>query len=359
MTDSSSLLVGLTFPLSLLSMPFNIFKDGRIHLFQTSAEPASQAVVAVVLPCFNVRKHILSVLEKILPEVDYIVVVDDHCPQKTGEYVKQYCDDSRLHVIYHDTNKGVGGAVMSGYKAAIELGADIVVKIDGDGQMPPEILPTFVEPILLGNADYTKGNRFFDLEKLMSMPKSRIFGNAVLSFMAKFSSGYWNTFDPTNGYTAIHTKVLKRLPFDKISDDYFFETDMLFRLNTLRAVVIDVPMDASYADEQSNLKIHRVIGSFFWKHLRNTAKRVFYNYYLRNVSYASIELPIGLVLILFGLIFGSFHWGVATFSDQSNDAGTVMLSALPIIIGLQLLLAFLAYDIASVPQAALHQRLGS
>ena len=106
------------------------------------------------------------------------------------------------------------------------------------------------------------------------MPAIRLFGNAVLSFMTKISSGYWDLFDPTNGYTAIHVDVAKRLPFDKISKRYFFETDILFRLNTLRAVVQDVPMDASYGDEVSNLKISKIVGEFIIKHCRNFTKRI-------------------------------------------------------------------------------------
>ncbi len=151
------------------------------------------------------------------------------------------------------------------------------MKIDGDGQMDPSLIPVFVFPIAAGEADYAKGNRFFDLETIRIMPKVRLFGNAVLSFMCKLSSGYWNLFDPTNGYTAIHADVARRLPFDKISRRYFFETDMLFRLNTLRAVVVDVPMEAKYGNEESNLKISRIVGEFFAKHVRNFLKRIFYN----------------------------------------------------------------------------------
>ena len=139
----------------------------------------------------------------------------------------------------------------------------VVVKVDGDGQMDPRLIPSFVYPILRGEADYTKGNRFFDLESVRTMPRFRLLGNAILSFMTKLSSGYWNLFDPTNGFTAIHTDVARHLPFDKISRRYFFETDILFRLNTLRAVVVDVPMEAKYGDEVSNLKISKIVLEFF------------------------------------------------------------------------------------------------
>jgi len=173
--------------------------------------------------------------------------------------------------------------------------------------------------------------------------------------MTKFSSGYWDLFDPTNGYTAIHARVAEHLPFSKISERYFFETDILFRLNLIGAVVVDVPMDARYADEVSNLKISKIVGEFSVKHLRNSIKRIFYNYYLRDFSIASIELPIGLMLFVFGVIFGVSHWIGASVSGEVAPAGTVMLAALPVLIGIQLMLAFVGYDISHVPHKTLHK----
>src|SRR5690606_32052229 len=134
------------------------------------------------------------------------------------------------------------------------------------------LLPALVAPILAGDADYTKGNRFFDLAQIGRMPPIRIIGNAILSFMSKLSCGYWDMFDPTNGYTAIHARMARILPFEKISRRYFFETDILFRLNTFRAVVVDVPMDARYGEEVSGLRISRILGEFLFKHLRNLSK---------------------------------------------------------------------------------------
>ncbi|KRB83391.1 glycosyltransferase family 2 protein [Duganella sp. Root198D2] len=311
--------------------------------------------VAVVIPTFKARNHILGVITEIGTEVKRIYVVDDCCPDKTGDYVEQACKDQRVVVVRHTENQGVGGAVMTGYAAAIEDGMGILVKIDSDGQMDPALIPDFIAPILNGEADYTKGNRFFDLEDVRSMPKMRLFGNAVLSLMCKLSSGYWNLFDPTNGYTAIHANVARHLPFNKISRRYFFETDMLFRLNTLRAVVVDVPMEAKYGDEVSNLKISKIIGEFFVKHVRNFSKRIFYNYYLRDMSLASIELPLGLALSGFGLAYGSYHWMHSVQTGIATTAGTVMLAALPALMGLQLILAFISYDISTVPRRRIHR----
>ena len=306
--------------------------------------------ISVVIPSFRVRAHILGVLSRIGPEVAVIYVVDDCCPEQSGQWVASQCTDPRVRVLYHAENQGVGGAVMTGYRAAIEDGQDMVVKIDGDGQMDPALLPQFVAPLLAGDADYAKGNRFFHLDEIHQMPAIRLFGNAVLSFMSKVSTGYWSLFDPTNGYTAIQTRVASHLPLDRISRRYFFETDMLFRLNTLRAVVVDVPMDAFYGDEESNLKITKVLPEFLSKHIRNTLKRIFYNYYLRDLSLASFELPLSLFLIGFGLIFGAYRWWHVMETGVAATAGTVMLSALPLILGVQFLLAFLGADIANQPQ---------
>lgn len=313
--------------------------------------------IAVVIPCYKVTAHILDVVAAVGAECERIFVVDDACPDNSGHYVQKHNQDPRVVVLFHEQNQGVGGAVMSGYKAAIADGAEVIVKIDGDGQMDPSLLPLFVNPLLNGEADYAKGNRFFDLESLQAMPKIRLFGNSLLSLMTKLSSGYWNLFDPTNGYTAIHASVAKHLPFAKISQRYFFETDMLFRLNTLRAVVIDIPMDAKYEDEKSNLKITKIMGEFFVKHLRNTFKRIFYNYYLRDMSLASLELPIGVFMMLFGTLYGGYNWYISSLTQSFTPTGTVVLSAITLVMGLQLLLAFVGYDIASIPTRPIQNKI--
>ncbi|CAA9893014.1 Glycosyl transferase family 2 [Candidatus Methylobacter favarea] len=315
----------------------------------------TELTIAVVIPCYRVTNHVLNVIEKIGAEVSVIFAVDDACPDGSGDFIVKNCLDDRVVVLRNSQNLGVGGAVLTGYRAAIEAGAEVIVKIDGDGQMDPGLIPAFVAPIIAGDADYTKGNRFFDLEEIRAMPKVRLFGNAVLSFMTKLSSGYWDLFDPTNGYTAIQADVVRHLPFDKISCRYFFETDMLFRLNTLRAVVMDVPMDAQYGDEISNLKISKIVGEFLFKHIRNFSKRIFYNYYLRDMSLASIELPMGLLLLISGGGYGSYHWINSLQKGVTTPAGTVMLAVLPILMGTQLILAFLAYDIANVPRRPFHK----
>lgn len=312
--------------------------------------------IAVVIPCYKVIAHVLDVISRIGPEVSRIYVVDDCCPVGSGDHVESHCNDTRVVVLRHEQNQGVGGAVMTGYRAAISDDMQVIVKVDGDGQMDPALIAGFVRPIVSGEADYTKGNRFFDLEQIHQMPFLRLFGNAGLSFLTKLSSGYWDLFDPTNGFTAIHRDVARNLPLDRISRRYFFETDVLFRLGTLRAVVLDIPMHARYADEVSNLSISKVMGEFFFKNMRNTAKRIFYNYYLRDLSLASFELPVGVALLVFGVLFGLTKWYEVATAGTTASSGTVMLAAMPILVGVQLVLAFIGHDVRATPVKAIHRR---
>lgn len=311
--------------------------------------------IAVVVPSFKVGDALPDVVAAMPECVDRIYVVDDACPAGSGRNLRAHCRDPRVVVIEHDENRGVGGAVVTGYRQALADDFDIVVKVDGDGQMDPALIPRFLAPILAGEADYAKGNRFHDLEALAQMPGMRLFGNAVLSFMAKASSGYWDVFDPTNGYTAIHAEALARLPLDKLSPRYFFETDMLFRLGTIGAVVEDVPMQARYADEESNLRISRVLLPFLAGHAGNFVKRLFYRYVLRDFSIASVELFAGLALLAFGLAYGLGHWLDGLSSGVPNPVGTVVVTALCLLMGLQLVLAFLAWDMGAIPRRPLQR----
>ena len=313
--------------------------------------------VAVVIPSYKVSQHIIGVVEGIGPECHAIYVVDDGCPENSGKLVAEKITSERVVVLYNETNQGVGGAVMAGYRQAIADGADIIVKVDGDGQMNPALINKLIDPILSGHADYSKGNRFYNPSDLRQMPNVRLVGNALLSFMTKVSSGYWNSFDPTNGFTAIHAKVAEQLPMEKIARRYFFESDMLFHLNVMRAVVTDLPMSAKYGDEVSNLKIMNVIGEFLCRNISNTFKRIIYSYFLRNFSVASIEVILGPLLMLFGTVFGGYHWWLSSATGITATTGSVMIAALPIIVGTQLFLSFLNFDIQNEPREPLHPRL--
>ena len=305
--------------------------------------------IAVAIPCYKVTQHVLGVIQGIGPEVHTIYAVDDACPDGSGRFIEKHNQDPRVRVLFNPENRGVGGAIVTAYKAAIADGVDIVVKIDGDGQMNPALLHHFVRPLLRGEADYTKGNRFFRPESVQGMPPVRLFGNAVLSFMTKLSCGYWNIMDPTNGYTAARTCVLAELPLDKLEQRYFFETDMLFRLNTVRAVVKDVPMDAVYADEESHLKVGKVLPEFLRKHASRLWRRYVYSYLVRDFNVGSVYSLVGLVLLTFGLFFGLYGWISGVQHAAPATSGTVMLAALPVIVGIQCWIAFLHHDVSNVP----------
>lgn len=312
--------------------------------------------IHVVIPAYKVENHILDLIPRIGPEVEKIWVIDDACPNMSGELVKKKAKDSRVQVLFNSENQGVGGAVTTGYKAALAEGAEVVVKLDGDGQMFPEDIPALVKPIVVGEADYAKGNRFDSLDDLYQMPRIRIFGNAVLSFWSKLSSGYWSVTDPTNGFTAIHRAVLEKIELEKLSKRFFFESDMLFRLNISGAVVEDVALPARYGNEKSNLKIGKVLLEFPIKHIKNQLKRVFYRYYLREWSIASFELPLGIFLSGFGAWFGLSSFLAAAAAGRVTTAGQATIASLAIILGVQLLLSFLSYDIQSEPKIPKQRR---
>ena len=306
--------------------------------------------IAVIIPAYKVSRQILGVLSQIGSTVDSIYVVDDACPEMTGKIVSAQCHDSRVRVLHHSVNLGVGAAVKTGFSAAMQDGAKILIKVDGDGQMNPSLIPRLIHPLLSGDAEYSKGNRFFNVEKITEMPVIRIIGNLGLTFFSKLSSGYWDIFDPNNGFIAIKSEVYEQLPHTKISNRYFFESDMLFRLNLVRAVVTDISMEPHYGDEVSNLKVVSSFFEFTYKHIRNFWKRLIYNYFLREFTLASLEFLLGSMLIIIGLTLGANGWMRSALYGIPTQTGTLILTAMTFLSGLQLLLGFFAYDIANVPR---------
>jgi len=307
-------------------------------------------MIATIIPAFKTRTKILDVIAEIGPEVKNIYIVDDGCPQKTGQFVLEKIIDKRIQVIFHGKNLGVGAAMLTGYKKAISDGNTILVKVDSDGQMNPKLIHQFTDPIVNGAADYTKGNRFSSYQDIRAMPKIRIFGNMILSLITKFSCGYWNIFDPTNGFTAIHSKVASELINSKISKGYFFESDMLFWLYIHRASVKDIPMKAVYPNEISSLNIMKVIPYFLIMNTKNFIKRLYITYFLRDFSIYSLALLTGTILFSFGMVYGLYHWNISHLSGITASSGTVMLAALPIILGLQLIIYFISFDITNYPR---------
>lgn len=313
--------------------------------------------VAVVIPCYRTKQLAVPVVAATAPLADAVYVVDDCCPDGTADILRARGLPANVRLIVNERNLGVGGATIAGYRAALADGHEIVVKLDGDGQMDPSLIPYLVEPIVRGDADYAKGNRFFNVDDVRAMPRHRLFGNAGLSFLTKLASGYWNIFDPTNGFTAIHARLLERLSLDRIDSRYFFESDMLFRLGTMRAAVVDVPMAAKYGEETSNLRARRAVLPFLGKNLRNFFKRLFYNYVLRDFSVGSVQLLLFALLLPLGLIFSGYFWWQSARTGVAATSGEVMIAALPLIVAVQLLLAFLAYDVESTPRRAIHRNL--
>jgi dolichol-phosphate mannosyltransferase len=312
--------------------------------------------VAAIIPCFKVSAHVLELLSRIGPEVSAIYCVDDACPDGSGALIEAHNSDNRVFVLRHEKNEGVGGAMLTGYRQALADGHDILVKIDGDGQMDPGLVPQFLNPIEMGLADYTKGNRFFYIENAKGMPVARLLGNGALSFLTKLSSGYWNIFDPTNGYTAMHRSVGEIIVNRKIDKRYFFESDMLLNLYLVRAVVHDVPMAAVYGSEKSNLRAGRVAVPFLVKNIRNSLRRFFIQYLIRDFSLVTLEALIGTALLLFGLVAGSLFWFRSYVDGDAATAGQVMIAALPILSGTQFILSALNFDMRNLPTAPM-QRL--
>jgi dolichol-phosphate mannosyltransferase len=313
--------------------------------------------IAIVIPCYKAKAHILSVIKNLPAQIGRIFVVEDACPDKSGSWVKAEVNDPRVEVIFLPVNLGVGGATIEGLKAAYKCGYDIVIKIDADDQMDSRLIPAFIEPIELGKADYVKGNRFFSPRSLEGMPLVRILGNAGLSFLSKFATGYWNIMDPTNGFFAIHKDILPFLDLDKIEKRYFFESDLLFRLGTIRALVLDVPIWSRYGDEKSNLNTFSALIEFPQKLAIRTMKRFFYRYFLRDVNIGTLFFVMGVLLAGFGITFGAYHWLESYRQGNTTNSGTVMLAALPVLLGIQMLLSALLYDVSSVPTSPIHPTL--
>lgn len=314
-------------------------------------------LIAVVIPCYKVSKSVLSVISTIPDYISHIIVVDDACPENSGQLVQSNNTDPRTEVLFHAENGGVGAAVVTGYKRAMELGVQIVVKIDGDGQMDPTLIADLIKPIQISQCDYTKGNRFFDIRFLQQMPRIRLIGNAFLSLFNKVTSGYWNIMDPTNGFTAIETRTLSLLDLNKLERRYFFESDMLYHLGTIRAVVNDIPMQSRYADETSNLQIGLVLRQFPGKLLIRFCKRVFYSYFLRDFNAGTMLLTLSALMLAFSITYGGLHWYEGLVSGQASAPGVVMLAALPFLVGMHLLISAINWDIGNVPKTPLHPSL--
>lgn len=305
--------------------------------------------IAVAIPAFRAGSTILDVIRELPPYVDVVVAVDDASPDSTWERL-QSSDDPRLTSIRHEKNQGVGGAMRTAFRKALEIGCDVVVKVDSDGQMDPSRISDLVDAIIDGPCDYAKGNRFLHREALVAMPRGRLFGSMALTFLTKMASGYWHIFDPQNGFVACRSSVLARLELDRIARDYFFENDMLIHLNILACRVVDVPMPARYGDEVSSMKISRVLLTFPWRLFKGYWRRIYDRFVVRDFSPVAFFLFAGLPLACWGVGFGAYGWFESWRSGMVASTGTVMFAALPLILGFQLILQAVLLDIQSTPR---------
>ena len=306
--------------------------------------------IAVVIPAYNEEDHITDVIDAVPAFVRHIIVVEDCGRDRTAEVVQQIAaEDARVVLVRHEKNQGVGGAMISGFQKAIELQAQIVVKMDGDGQMSPDYLAELIEPLISGQADNAKGNRFHDFQALAQMPLVRRLGNVGLSFLTKAAVGYWTCFDPCNGYVAIRGEVLRRLPLDKLHRSYFFETSLLAQLYLLGAVVADVPMPAIYGDEVSKLSVTRVLLEFPPKMAYCLARRLFLKNVLYDFSMLSIYALAATLFLVVGVLYGGINWILYTLAGQAAPTGTVVIPAMLITLGVQFLLSALNEDLRAVP----------
>src|SRR5262245_45891133 len=311
--------------------------------------------VCVVIPAYRAADTIEKVLTGIPACADAIYVVDDASPDDTGARVRAVMDP-RVRLVVHEINRGVGGATVTGYRCAMNDGMDICVKMDADDQMDAAYLLALIEPVVSGRADYAKGNRFHDTEALRQMPLVRKVGNAGLSFLIKAASGQWHVFDPTNGYTAIHRDALAFLDLKRLHPRYFFESSMLVMLRRIGAVVEDVPMPARYGLGLSHLSVRRALFEFPWLLASAGLRRILWQYFVADFNAVSLFLVTGAPLVIYGLLFGLYHWIDSYRRNVLTPTGTVMLAVLPLILGFQLLLQSLVLDIQNTPLRPLQRQ---
>jgi dolichol-phosphate mannosyltransferase len=307
--------------------------------------------IAVIIPCYKVEYHIEQVINSLPLFIDYIIAVNDYSPDKTKEkLLKIALQNDKVIVLNHETNLGVGGAMISGFKHAIQINAEYIVKIDGDGQMNATYISSIIKPLQNNEADFTKGNRFRNYRTIQRMPFIRRVGNLGLSFLTKAASGYWNVFDPTNGFFAISNEALQLIDLDKLHNRYFFESSLLIEMYHSDIVIKDIPMDAIYGNEVSNLSITKTLLEFPPKLLKAFIKRILFKYFLYDFNIASIFIISGLPLLMLGFWYGISNF--ITYSSQNIAAptGTVVIPTMMITLGFQLLLSAIQFDINNYPK---------
>lgn len=304
-------------------------------------------VICCVIPAYRAAGTIVDVVGECLLHASYVVVVDDACPEGSGEVARAaYRNNPVVRIVNRERNGGVGAAMKTGIALALELGADVIVKIDADGQMDPAYIETIgalfsQDPSLV----CIKGNRFFDSEVIHLMPKARLFGNAMLSLFAKGASGYWNVIDPTNGYLAFNADLLKLLPWQRFADSYFFEISVLCELGLKHLPILELEMPTIYTGAPSSLSIRRVLLEFPPRLFAMTCRRILVQYFLFDVNLGTLCAVFGSLLLLFALIFGGYEWAQSVVTHVGRSTGTVMVAVLTFLMGFQLMLNALMFDV--------------
>ncbi|MCM4152772.1 glycosyltransferase family 2 protein [Arenibacter sp. N53] len=309
--------------------------------------------IAVVIPYYNASNEILLVTSKLPEYIQDVIIVDDKSPTPLPkeDLEKLVPSKATIYFLENTINLGVGGATKRGFEEAIEIGAEIIIKVDADDQMDLSYIPNLLDPLIANKCDVSKGNRFRDLKALRAMPIVRRIGNLGLSFLIKSATGYWHNFDPTNGFLAIKTDVLKKLDFSKLANRYYFETSLLSQFYFEKAAIKDIPMPAIYGEEKSNMKIWKMPFVFGARLTSTFTKRIVKEYFLYDFNIGSVYLLFGFPLFMFGLIFGISEWIYYANINTFAPTGTIMIVTLSIILGFQLILQAIQYDIINAPKA--------
>ena len=304
--------------------------------------------IAVVIPCYKEELHIEKVVAEIPIYITSIILVNDASPDKTGEILDRLAaENSKIKVLHHTKNQGVGSAMISGFQEALNQNTDVVIKIDGDGQMNVAYFEQMLRAVFEGKCNFAKGNRFFDRKMLRKMPAIRRIGNIVMGFLIKMASGYWDIFDPTNGFFCIRSSLLKRIDFERISKRFFFESSLLIELYYAGAKIKDIAMPAIYAEENSSLSIWKIFFSFPPKLFKAFLRRIWLRYFIYDFNIGSLYIFFGLPLFLFGLIFGIIKWIHYATLQISSPTGTIMIAVISLVLGFQMILAAIQYDISA------------
>jgi dolichol-phosphate mannosyltransferase len=312
--------------------------------------------ISVVVPAYNVERKLEVLLHSLPDTIRHIIVVNDGSSDTTGQIIANLAkNDTRIILIEHESNQGVGGAMVSGLRRAQELSSDVIVKMDGDGQMSADDLPRLIDPLIRGEADYTKGNRFRDFKTLRNMPSIRLWGNAGLTFLVKAATGYWDCVDPSNGYLAVRGDILEQIPLESIHRSYFFEISMLSQLNLIDAYVMHIPLQTRYGDEDSHMSIMQILGEFPWRLSQVFLRRILLKKFLHDFSMDSIYILCGIPMVLFGGIFGLANWIRYARLGIGAPTGTIMIAVLILILGFQMIFSAINIDLQSTPKKPINK----